>query len=84
MRQVIIENPVINSPFAEPAKHYPFDDKVITNEIPEPHSVSVCSIFVPQNNRLILSQCAVTAWRSRNNAWEATESASSNTELLES
>jgi type III restriction enzyme len=30
---VIIENPVINSPFAEPLRHFRFDDDGITNEI---------------------------------------------------
>lgn len=26
-QQVVIENPVINSPFAEPARHFRFDDE---------------------------------------------------------
>ena len=33
MRNVIIENPVINSPFREPERHFRFDDWGITNEI---------------------------------------------------
>ena len=45
MRQVIIENPVINSPFAEPSRHYRFDDKGITNEIVESRRIS--SYFIP-------------------------------------
>ena len=28
-----IENPVINSPFSEPQRHFEFDDEGITNEI---------------------------------------------------
>ncbi len=28
-----MENPVINSPFAEPLRHFGFDDDGITNEI---------------------------------------------------
>ena len=45
MRQVIIENPVINSPFAEPTRHYRFDDEGITNEILESRRIS--SYFIP-------------------------------------
>jgi prevent-host-death family protein len=33
MRQVIIENPVINSPFDEPWRHFRFDEEGITNDI---------------------------------------------------
>lgn len=33
MPQVVIENPVINSPFAEPQRHFRFSDEGITNEI---------------------------------------------------
>jgi len=33
MRQVVIENPIINSPFEEPKRHFRFDDEGITNEI---------------------------------------------------
>jgi type III restriction enzyme len=29
----IIENPVINSPFLEPTRHFKFDEEGITNEI---------------------------------------------------
>ncbi len=33
MRQVVIENPVINSPFEEPKRHFRFTNEDITNEI---------------------------------------------------
>jgi type III restriction enzyme len=33
MSQVVIENPVINSPFEEPARHFRFDEQGITNTI---------------------------------------------------
>jgi len=33
MPQVVIENPVINSPFAEPQRHFRFDEDGITEEI---------------------------------------------------
>lgn len=35
MKQVVIENPVINSPFEEPTRHFRFTDEGITNEIVE-------------------------------------------------
>src|SRR2546421_11370216 len=31
--KVIIENPVINSPFTEPCRHFKFDDDGITDQI---------------------------------------------------
>jgi type III restriction enzyme len=33
MAPVVIENPILNSPFDAPAKHFRFDDEGITNEI---------------------------------------------------
>ena len=45
MPQVVIENPIINSPFNEPTRHFRFSDEGITNEIVEGRRVS--SYFVP-------------------------------------
>ena len=45
MSQVIIENPVINSPFHEPTRHFRFTDEGITNEIESDRRIS--SYFVP-------------------------------------
>ena len=45
MEQVIIENPVINSPFNEPERHFQFTEDRITNEIVETRRVS--SYFIP-------------------------------------
>ncbi len=45
MPPVLIENPVINSPFSEPARHFRFSDEGITNEIVEERRAS--SYFVP-------------------------------------
>ena len=45
MTQVVIENPVINSPFAEPTRHFRFGDEGITNELLEGRRTS--SYFVP-------------------------------------
>jgi type III restriction enzyme len=45
MRQVVIENPIINSPFDEPSRHFRFTDDGITNEIVDGRRIS--SYFVP-------------------------------------
>lgn len=45
MKQVVIENPVINSPFEEPKRHFLFSEDGITNEIVEARRES--SYFVP-------------------------------------
>jgi type III restriction enzyme len=45
MKQVVIENPVINSPFEEPKRHFRFTDEGITDEIVEARRVS--SYFIP-------------------------------------
>jgi type III restriction enzyme len=43
--QVVIENPIINSPFDEPTRHFRFDDEGITNE--EVIGRRVSHYFVP-------------------------------------
>jgi len=43
--QVVIENPVLNSPFREPGRHFRFGKEGITNEIADGRRVS--SYFVP-------------------------------------
>lgn len=45
MSQVVIENPIINSPFDEPNRHFQFSDEGITNEIIDGRRSS--SYFVP-------------------------------------
>jgi type III restriction enzyme len=45
---VVIENPILNSPYAEPARHYRFDDETITNEIVEGRRKSAYFIPIPQ------------------------------------
>lgn len=45
MNQVVIENPIINSPFHEPARHFRFSDEGITDEIVDGRRKS--SYFVP-------------------------------------
>ncbi len=45
MAQVVIENPIINSPFDEPTRHFRFSDEGITNHIEDGRRSS--SYFVP-------------------------------------
>jgi type III restriction enzyme len=45
MSQVVIENPIINSPFEEPARHFRFDEQGITNTIVPERRIS--QYFVP-------------------------------------
>lgn len=45
MKQVVIENPVINSPYAEPQRYFRFSDEGITDEIVEGRRPS--SYFIP-------------------------------------
>jgi hypothetical protein len=45
VKQVVIENPIINSPFEEPQRHFRFDDNGITDEIVESRRIS--AYFIP-------------------------------------
>ncbi|MFH0937862.1 MAG: DEAD/DEAH box helicase family protein [Planctomycetota bacterium] len=45
MNQVVIENPIINSPFDEPTRHFRFSNEGITNEIVDVRRTS--SYFIP-------------------------------------
>src|SRR2546421_479553 len=44
-QNAVIVNPIINSPFAEPQRHFKFDDNGITNEIEEQRRIS--HYFIP-------------------------------------
>lgn len=45
MPQVVIENPILNSPYKEPSKHFKFSDDGITDEVVESRRIS--TYFVP-------------------------------------
>jgi type III restriction enzyme len=45
MKQVVIENPILNSPYTEPTRHFKFTDEGITNQIVDGRRIS--SYFVP-------------------------------------
>ena len=40
MKSIVIENPIVNSPFSEPKRHFRFDDEGITSEIVEKRRIS--------------------------------------------
>jgi integrase len=48
MRQVIIENPIINSPFEEPKRHFKFDDAGITDQVEQSRRISCYFIPIAQ------------------------------------
>jgi type III restriction enzyme len=47
MAQVVIENPIINSAFEEPKRHFKFSDEGITNEIVDERRISAYFIPIP-------------------------------------
>lgn len=48
MKQVVIENPILNSPFEEPRRHFKFTEDGITDEIVEARRVSQYFIPIPR------------------------------------
>lgn len=57
-QQVIIENPVINSPFEEPQRHFRFAEDGITDEIVEARRISAYFVPIPppkkKNKQIVL------------------------------
>ena len=45
MPDALVENPIINSPFVEPKRHFVFNDEGITNQVENTRRSS--SFFVP-------------------------------------
>lgn len=48
MTQVVIENPILNSPFAEPHRHFRFTEEGITDEIIEERRISQYFVPIPR------------------------------------
>jgi type III restriction enzyme len=48
MRQVVIENPVLNSPFEEPKRHFRFTEDGITDEVVEERRISQYFVPIPR------------------------------------
>ncbi len=65
MQQVVIENPVINSPFEEPSRHFRFDEFGITNEIVRLRRPSSYFVPIPQPRKTGgKNQLTIHDWRS--------------------
>ena len=63
MQQVVIENPIINSPFVEPKRHFRFTEQGITDEIVEGRRVSSYFIPIPRAKKKNPKQIAFeTEW----------------------
>jgi type III restriction enzyme len=64
MKQVVIENPIINSPFEEPERHFRFTEDGITNEISDARRVSSYFIPVPRPKKKSKQQLTfATEWK---------------------
>lgn len=50
-RDVVIENPILNSPFDEPCRHFKFSDEGITNQIIHQRRTSAYFIPVPRSKK---------------------------------
>jgi len=63
MKQVVIENPILNTPFAEPRRHFRFSDEGITNDIVEKRRISTYFVPIPQAKKKSSKQLAFkTEW----------------------
>jgi len=72
MKHVVIENPVLNSPFDVPQRHFKFDDEGITNEIVEARRISSYFIPIPKPKKHGKQLRFETEWveeRIRANEW---------------
>ena len=47
-KQVVIENPVLNSPFQEPGRHFKFDKDGITDQVVDSRRISAYFVPVPR------------------------------------
>ena len=64
MPEVIIADPIINSPFEEPKRHYKFDEQGITNEIVEKRRRSAYFVPIPQPKKKGKQLTFDTQWTS--------------------
>ncbi|MBV6451751.1 MAG: hypothetical protein MHPDNHAH_02498 [Anaerolineales bacterium] len=63
MNQVVIENPVINSPFEEPKRHFRFTEDGITDEIIEERRISQYFVPIPRAKKKSAKQLSFeTEW----------------------
>jgi len=62
MKQVVIENPVINSPYKEPSRHYRFTEDGITDEIIESRRPSAYFVPVPRPKKRGMLELFEATW----------------------
>ncbi|MBI5648602.1 MAG: DEAD/DEAH box helicase family protein [Ignavibacteriae bacterium] len=60
--QVVIDNPILNSPFEEPKRHFRFDDEGITNDIVEERRISTYFVPIAQSKKKGAKQLEITEW----------------------
>ncbi len=65
MKQVVIENPVINSPFEEPKRHFKFTEEGITDELVDGRRISEYFVPIPRSKKKSPKQLSFeTEWTS--------------------
>src|SRR5262249_38064621 len=63
MAQVVIENPILNSPYEAPQRHFRFTEDGITDEVVEGRRVSTYFVPIPRAKKRNASQMAFeTEW----------------------
>jgi len=62
MGKVVIENPVINSPYEEPTRHFKFADEGITDELVEARRISAYFVPVPRPKKKGAQRAFETEW----------------------
>lgn len=63
MPDIVIENPILNSPFVEPTRHFRFDDDGITNEVVDERRISSYFVPIPRSKKKSNQQLALaTEW----------------------
>lgn len=63
MKQVVIENPVLNSPFEEPRRHFRFTEDGITDVIVEERRISQYFVPIPRAKKMSAKQLSFeTEW----------------------
>jgi type III restriction enzyme len=61
---VVIENPILNSPYDEPSHHFRFDENGITNEVVDERRPSSYFVAIPPAKRAKAKQTFETEWTS--------------------
>jgi len=73
LKQILIENPILNSPFEEPTEHFRFDENGITNTPVKERRLSSYFVPIPQAKKKSKLQLQLdsewTADRIEENAW---------------